>query len=222
MFSRHLSKVAQASARVMFSRGRVQLQHQTRRFVGSSSEICTHLHKVGKVDPSAFIAPNTSVMGEVNLGPDSSIFYGCTVRADINSVTLGARSNLQDNSVIHLASNQGVVVGEDVTVGHQALLHACTIGDRVLIGMGAIVMDDAVIGEDSIVAAGALVSKGKVFPPRSLLVGSPAKVVREVTDKEAAFILESAAKYVKVAAEHKAFNATATSQNGRLTCDRCE
>eukprot|EP00808_Paulinella_micropora_P008291 g60394.t1 len=150
----------------------------------------------------AFVAEDAVVIGRVTLGEDSSVFYQCVLRADINTIKIGPRSNVQDGSVLHVNDSQGVDVGEGVTIGHKAILHACTIGDRCIIGMGAIVMDGANIGAESVVAAGALVPPGKAFPPRSLLVGSPAKRVRDVNEKEFAWNLESAAKYVRVAQDH--------------------
>jgi carbonic anhydrase/acetyltransferase-like protein (isoleucine patch superfamily) len=150
----------------------------------------------------AFVASTASVMGEVTLGPDASVWYGAVVRGDDGAIAIGARSNLQDNAVCHALPPHPTSIGADVTVGHGAILHMRSIGDRCLIGMGAILLGHAEIGEESIVAAGALVKEGAVIPPRSLVVGMPGRVLRKVTDEEVRAILESAKEYAKKAAEH--------------------
>jgi len=146
----------------------------------------------------AWIAPGAHVAGRVTLGEDVSIWYNAVLRADINSITIGARSNIQDNTVIHLADNFGVVLGEDVVVGHSAILHACTIGNNVLVGMGSIIMDGAEIGDDCIIAAGALVPPNKKIPAGSMVVGAPGKITRETTPAERASNRAMARKYVKI------------------------
>lgn len=146
----------------------------------------------------AWIAPNAQVIGRVTLGEDVGIWYGAVLRADINTISIGARSNIQDNAVVHLADNYGVVLGEDVVVGHGAILHACTIGNNVLVGMGSIVMDGAEIGDDCVIAAGALVPPGKKIPAGSLVVGAPGKVARETTQAERDSNRAMARKYIKV------------------------
>ena len=118
------------------------------------------LEREPSIHPSAFIAPSADIIGDVTIGEESSIWYGCVLRADINRIEIGERSNLQDGSVVHLSDRFGVSVGDDVTIGHKALIHACTVGDGALIGMGAILMDGAVIGASSIVGAGSLVLGG--------------------------------------------------------------
>jgi carbonic anhydrase/acetyltransferase-like protein (isoleucine patch superfamily) len=138
----------------------------------------------------------------VTLDEDASVFFQCVLRGDINAIRVGARSNIQDHTTVHLASNVPTIVGEDVNVGHRCILHACTVGDRVLVGMGSILMDNVVIGDDSIVGAGSLVPKGKVFPPGSLIVGSPARLVRPLTDEEKASIPALARKYIGVKDEY--------------------
>jgi carbonic anhydrase/acetyltransferase-like protein (isoleucine patch superfamily) len=150
----------------------------------------------------AFVAPDATLVGDVTLGEDASVFFQCVLRADINAIRIGARSNIQDHTTIHLASAVPTVVGDDVNVGHRCILHACTIEDRVLVGMGSIIMDNAVIGADSIVGAGTLVPKGKTFPPGSLILGSPARLVRPLTDDEKASIPALARKYVGVKDEY--------------------
>jgi len=134
--------------------------------------------------PRVFVAQDADVIGRVTLGEDASVFFHCVLRCDINRIEIGARTNIQDGTVIHLASDKPTLVGEDVSVGHRCILHACTLKDRVLVGMGSIVMDDVVVGEDSIIGAGSLLSKGKSYPPGSLIVGSPARVVRPLTEEE--------------------------------------
>lgn len=155
------------------------------------------------IGPRAFVAPDATLIGDVTLGEDSSVFFQCVLRADINAIRIGARSNIQDHTTVHLASNIPTIVGEDVSVGHRCILHACTVGDRVLVGMGSILMDNVVIGEDSIVGAGSLIPKGKTFPPGSLIVGSPARLVRPLTDEEKASIPALARKYLGVKDEYR-------------------
>jgi carbonic anhydrase/acetyltransferase-like protein (isoleucine patch superfamily) len=150
-----------------------------------------------QIHESAFIAASADVIGRVTLHEETSIWYQATLRGDINEIVIGAHSNVQDNAVIHLADDYGCYVGEYVTVGHSAILHACTIKDEVLIGMGAIVLDGAVVGERSIIGAGALVTKGTIIPPGSLVLGSPAKVVRTLSDEEQANVKYWAEKYVR-------------------------
>tara|TARA_R110000850_G_scaffold270759_5_gene404096 strand:+ start:2844 stop:3311 length:468 start_codon:yes stop_codon:yes gene_type:complete len=145
-------------------------------------------------------------MGDVTLGPQSSVWYQCVIRADIQQVQIGEGSNIQDGTVIHLASDLGTSVGSYVTVGHRALLHACEVGDEVLIGMGAIVMDGAKIGSRSIVAAGAVVTKGMEVPPGSLVVGTPGKVVKTLSISDQERVRGWAEKYIQVAAEHREFH----------------
>jgi carbonic anhydrase/acetyltransferase-like protein (isoleucine patch superfamily) len=146
----------------------------------------------------AWIAPGAHVAGRVTLGEDVSIWYGAVLRADINTIEIGARSNIQDNAVLHLADNFGVVLGEDVVVGHGAILHACRIGNNVLVGMGSIVMDGAEIGDDCVIAAGALVPPGKKIPAGSLVVGSPGKIARETTQAERDSNRAMAQKYIRI------------------------
>lgn len=165
--------------------------------------VCTHLSRDPDIHPDSWVAPGAAVMGDVVLGPLSSVWYHCVLRADIQRIEIGEGTNVQDGTIIHLASDLGTVVGSYATVGHRALLHACEVGDEVLIGMGAIVMDGAVVGARSIVAAGSLVPKGRVIPPGSLVMGSPAKVVRSLDASEQASIRHWAEKYIRVTAEHR-------------------
>jgi carbonic anhydrase/acetyltransferase-like protein (isoleucine patch superfamily) len=154
-----------------------------------------HVPVLGK---GAWIAPGAHVAGRVTLGDDVSIWYNAVLRADINTIEIGARSNIQDNAVIHLADKYGVVLGEDVVVGHSAILHACTIGNNVLVGMGSIVMDGAEVGDDCVIGAGALVPPGKKIPAGSLVVGAPGKIVRETTQAERDSNRAMAQKYMRI------------------------
>jgi carbonic anhydrase/acetyltransferase-like protein (isoleucine patch superfamily) len=151
---------------------------------------------------AAFIAWNAEINGDVTLGEESSIWYGSTLRGDIEPIIVGKGSNIQDNSVLHTRKGAATIVGDYVTGGHGIILHSCTIGHCCLIGMGAIVLNRAEIGDESIVGAGSLVTEGKKFPPRSVIVGSPARVVRSVTDEEIAEIRATAERYIKKANEH--------------------
>jgi len=148
------------------------------------------------IHETAFIAASADVIGRVTIHEQASVWYNTTLRGDLNDITIGPRSNVQDNVVIHLADNYGCHVGELVTVGHSAILHACEVKDEVLIGMGAIVLDGSVIGERSIIGAGALVTGGTIIPPGSLVLGSPAKVVRTLSLDEQSKVKSWAEKYV--------------------------
>ena len=150
------------------------------------------------VDPTAYVDASAQVIGDVEIGPESSIWMCAVVRGDVNFIRIGARSNVQDGSIVHVMhETHPTRIGDDVTIGHAAVVHGCTIGNRVLIGMGATILNGAVVGEDSIVAAGSLVTEGAVIPPRSLAMGSPAKVRRTLSDEDVASILEYAANYVR-------------------------
>jgi carbonic anhydrase/acetyltransferase-like protein (isoleucine patch superfamily) len=155
-----------------------------------------------QVHETAWIAPGAVLAGDVQIGPEASVFYTAVVRADWGPIRLGARSNLQDGCVLHTDPGLELTIGAGVSVGHRAVLHGCRIEDDVLIGMGAIVMNRAVIGTGSIVAAGALVPEGVVIPPRSMVVGAPGKVRRETTDDELGIIELAASSYVDVAKVH--------------------
>ncbi|MGJ8644067.1 MAG: gamma carbonic anhydrase family protein [Luteolibacter sp.] len=150
-----------------------------------------------EIVPSAFIAQSADIIGRVKIYEEASVWYNATLRGDINEIVIGARSNVQDNAVIHLSDDFGCYIGELVTVGHSAILHACTVKDEALIGMGAIVLDGAVIGERSIIGAGALVTGGTIIPPGSLVLGSPGKVVKTLSPEEQAKTKDWALKYVR-------------------------
>ena len=162
------------------------------------------LGKTPDVSGAVFVAANATLVGDVRLGPGSSVFYGAVLRADINRISIGARSNVQDNVVMHLSDTAGVIVGADCTIGHGAILHACTLEDGCLVAMGATVIDGAHIGARSLVGANSLVPHNFKCPPGSLVFGSPAKVVRALSEAEQNGLLEMAAKYVEVAKAHAA------------------
>ena len=145
-----------------------------------------------------FIAEGAKVIGDVEIGDASSVFYNAVIRADLAEIRIGKRTNIQDNVTVHLSTGVGVHVGDDVTVGHNAILHACDVDDHVLIGMGAILMDGAHIKSDCVVAAGAVVTQNKEFPERSLIVGAPAHVVRELTEDEIRKFHENAEHYLVI------------------------
>ncbi|MGH0051978.1 MAG: gamma carbonic anhydrase family protein [Sphaerochaetaceae bacterium] len=142
-----------------------------------------------------YIAPTADIIGKVTLEENVSIWFHATLRGDVNTIYIGSQSNLQDNVVAHVDTDSPLVVGKRCTIGHGAIIHACTIGDDCLIGMGAIVLNGAKIGEQSLVAAGALVPQNKVYPPRSLLMGTPAKLIRTLTDAEVEKISKNTKEY---------------------------
>jgi carbonic anhydrase/acetyltransferase-like protein (isoleucine patch superfamily) len=163
-----------------------------------------HLGKTPDIARATFIAANATVVGDVTLGPRSSVFYGAVLRGDIARIVVGEGSNIQDNAVVHLEDDGDTVIGAWCTIGHAAIVHACTIEDECLIGMGATVLDHARIGTRSLVGASALVTEGFVCPPGSLVLGVPAKVVRPLTPEEQAGLRPWAEKYVEVAQAHAA------------------
>lgn len=156
------------------------------------------------VHETAFIASNAAVIGDVRIGAQANIWFGCTIRGDVNDITIGARTNIQDNSVIHVTRNvQGTYIGDEVTVGHAAVLHACTIGNQAFIGMQACILDEAVVEDRAMVAAGALVTPGKVVKTGQLWAGRPARYMRDLTPEELNFLAISADNYVRLAAEYR-------------------
>lgn len=156
-----------------------------------------------QVADDAWVAPGATVVGDVTLGAGASVWYGAVVRADNAPITIGAESNLQDNVSAHVDTGFPLTVGARVSVGHNAVLHGCTIEDDVLVGMSATVMNGARVGSGSLIAAGAVVTQGAVIPPRSLAAGIPAKVRRELSDEELEAIARNAAGYVQKTAEHR-------------------
>ncbi|NQV47615.1 MAG: gamma carbonic anhydrase family protein [Rhodospirillaceae bacterium] len=152
----------------------------------------------------AFIAPNATIVGDVEIGAQSGIWFNCVLRGDVNIMRIGARTNIQDGTIIHVASKtQGTFVGDDVTIGHMALIHACTLEDGCFIGMNATIMDTARVESGAMVAAGALLTPGKVVPSGQLWAGTPAAYVRDLKDSDLDMIRYTAPHYVKLAAEYK-------------------
>lgn len=154
------------------------------------------------VDAEAWVAPNATLIGQVRIHPRASVFYGAVLRGDRDLIELGEGSNLQDNVTVHGDPGKPTIVGRGVSVGHNAMLHGCTIEDDCLIGMSATVLNGAVVGRESLVAAGAVVLEGTIVPPRSLVAGVPAKVRRELSDDEVEGIRRNAETYLMLSAEH--------------------
>ncbi|MCT7615381.1 gamma carbonic anhydrase family protein [Aliarcobacter butzleri] len=156
-----------------------------------------------KIDPSAWIAPSADLIGNIEIGEGSSVWFGCVIRSDINEVKIGKNTNIQDLSCIHTDTNSKTIIGNNVTVGHKVMLHGCIIEDNCLIGMSATILDNAVIGEGSIVGANSLVTAGKVFPPRSMIMGSPAKVVKQLSQEDVDKLIAHAGRYVEYKNEYR-------------------
>jgi gamma-carbonic anhydrase len=169
--------------------------------------LARYLTRTPDTKRSLFIAPNATVNGDVVLGRQSSVFYGAVLRGDIHEIRVGEGTNIQDNAIVHLADELGAYIGDWCTIGHAAIVHACTIEDECLIGMGATVLDGAHVGARSIVGANSLVPQGMVVPPGSMVYGSPAKVIRPLTEAEIATLKPWAEKYVDVAKAHAAMHA---------------
>ncbi|HET6346277.1 MAG TPA: gamma carbonic anhydrase family protein [Myxococcota bacterium] len=158
-----------------------------------------------QVGRDVFVAPTATVLGQVWLGDAASVWYGSVLRGDVGQIRVGARTNIQDACVLHVTGGvHDTEVGDDVTVGHRVVLHGCRIASQVLVGMGAVIMDDVEVGERCLIAAGSLLPPGKKIPPGSMVMGAPGKVVRPLTDAEVAHIAASAAHYVELAARHGA------------------
>ncbi|KAK4746261.1 hypothetical protein SAY87_012573 [Trapa incisa] len=168
--------------------------------------------KTPVVDKSAFVAPGASIIGDVQVGCGSSIWYGCVLRGDVNSISVGSGTNIQDNSLVHAAKSNlsgkefPTIIGDKVTIGHSAILHGCTIEDEAFVGMGAALLDGVVVEKHAMVAAGALVRQNTKIPAGEVWGGNPAKFLRKLTDEEIAFILESASNYSNLAQVHAAEN----------------
>jgi len=159
-----------------------------------------------KVDPSAFVAPGATVIGNVEIGAGSGVWFGAVLRGDVNEIRIGRRTNLQDGSVVHVSrAGSGTYIGDEVTIGHMVLLHACRLMDRCFIGMKACIMDDAVVETGAMVAAGAVVTPGKRVPAGELWAGSPAKLKRVLTPDEIARFADSVDVYAKLAEEYRLF-----------------
>ncbi len=166
------------------------------------------IYRLGDQTPvigaGAYVAPSADVIGSVVLKEYASVWFGAVLRGDNDVITVGARSNVQDNTVVHVDKGIPTTIGDDVSIGHSVVIHGCEIGNRALIGNGAVILDFAKIGEDCLVGAGALVTPGKTFPPRSLIVGSPARVVRELTEAEIHQLSENVDCYLQKAARYPA------------------
>lgn len=163
-----------------------------------------------KFGENSWIAPNATIIGNVEIGSDCSIWFGSVIRGDVHKIRIGNRTNIQDLTMIHvthyknpdMSDGYPTIIGDDVTIGHRVILHGCTIKDACLIGMNSTILDGAIIAKESIVGAGALVTGNKKFPPRSLIIGSPAKMVRQLTDEEVEELYASALRYVKFKNEY--------------------
>ncbi len=156
------------------------------------------------IDSSAFIAENAAVIGDVTIGAGTGIWYGCTLRGDVNDIKIGKRTNIQDGTVIHTSLGvQGTYIGDDVTVGHMALLHACTIGNKAFIGMQSLIMDEVVVEDEAMVAAGSMVTPRKRIPRHQLWGGRPARYMRDMTPEEIEYLQISADRYAALAQEYK-------------------
>ena len=153
-------------------------------------------NKIPQVSDAAWIAPNATIIGDVRLAANTSVWWNCVLRGDNDPIVIGANSNIQDGSILHTDEGIPLTIGRDVTVGHMVMLHGCTIGDGSLIGMGSIVLNSAVIGKNCLIGAGALIPEGKVIPDNSLVVGSPGRVVHELSEKHIARMAHSDEHYV--------------------------
>lgn len=167
--------------------------------------ILPYKDKLPDISPMAYVMSDVSIIGDVHLEYFSSVWYGSVLRGDVNRITVGKYSNIQDGCVVHVNDETDTFIGNYVTIGHRAIIHGCHIGDYVLVGMGAVIMDGAKIGDNVIIGAGTLITMGKEIPPNTMVYGSPAKVVRELTKKELDSIKESAFKYARLASDHKHF-----------------
>lgn len=152
--------------------------------------------RIPRCAPDSWVADNATIIGSVVLESCASVFFGAVIRGDTDLITIGERTNIQDNAVLHTDAGIQLTLGKRIIVGHQAMLHGCTVGDGALIGIGAIILNDAHIGAHSIVAAGAVIPEGKTYPPYSLILGSPGKVVRQITEAEAQALMQGADAYV--------------------------
>jgi carbonic anhydrase/acetyltransferase-like protein (isoleucine patch superfamily) len=169
--------------------------------------IVKYKNYIPKIDKSSWVADSADIIGDVEIGKECSIWFGSVIRGDVHYIRIGDRVSIQDLSMVHVTHHKGdkrassdgnpTIIGSDVTIGHRVMLHGCTIEDACLIGMSATILDGAIIGKESIVGAGSLVTKNKVFPPRTLIMGSPAKAVRELKDSEIKELYDSASRYVK-------------------------
>lgn len=169
-----------------------------------NSGLLPYLDKFPIIGNNTFISPGVHIIGDVIVGKDCSIWFGSVLRGDVNYIRVGDRTNIQDNSVVHVTHDGSpTIIGDDVTIGHGVILHACTIGNRVLVGMGAIILDEVVIPDDSYIAAGSLVTPGKKFTSGKMIMGSPARETRDLKPSELAWLKDSAIHYQKVAKNYR-------------------
>jgi carbonic anhydrase/acetyltransferase-like protein (isoleucine patch superfamily) len=160
--------------------------------------------RLPRVHPSVWLAPGSTVVGDVEIGEDSSVWYGVVIRGDVHRIRIGCRTNVQDQSVLHVTAGRfACEVGDEVTIGHRAVVHGCRVGDGALIGIGAIVLDGAQVGEGALVGAGAVVTPDALVPPRTLVLGTPAKPTRDLTDEEMRLQHERTLAYVETAKNHR-------------------
>lgn len=162
-----------------------------------------YLDRVPRVAADAFVAPGAAIVGDVTLGPEVSVWFGCVLRGDVNRIEIGARSNLQDGTVVHLGDDDPTIVGEEVVVGHRAVIHGCTIGGGTLVGIQATILDGVRIGEGCVIGAGALIPAGREIPAHSLVLGAPGKVVRTLTAADEDFHRRLAGKYTRLAHNYR-------------------
>ena len=182
--------------------------------------ILPHHGKWPEIHETAFVAPSADVIGEVEIGTHSSVWFQAVIRGDVNWIKIGSRTNIQDHSMLHVTRRKSpLTIGDEVTVGHRVTLHGCKVGNRVLLGMGAILLDDCEIGDDCIIGAGALVTKGTKIPSGSLAMGSPAKVTRPLKPDEIAFLKQSAENYVGDLIEYKAIGVRGPKRLGESNRD---
>ncbi|MEK7702727.1 MAG: gamma carbonic anhydrase family protein [Nitrospirota bacterium] len=171
--------------------------------------IAAFLDKAPKIDPTVFVAPSADIIGDVEIGAESSIWFNSVIRGDVHFIRIGDRTSIQDGSILHVTrKTHSLIIGNEITVGHHVTLHGCTIKNRVLIGMGAIVLDGAIIEEGAMVGAGALITQGMIVPAGTLALGAPAKIKRNLSDEETAFLSQSAQNYVALSRRYMKNNET--------------
>lgn len=165
--------------------------------------LVTYLDKSPKVDPTVFVAPGAYIIGDVSIGAESTIWFNAVLRGDEDTIQIGKKCSIQDNSTIHHYEGAPVIIEDEVTIGHQVVLHGCKIGKRSIIGMGSVLLDHVEIGEECIIGANTLITQGTKIPPRSLVVGSPGKVVRQITEKDLELIQISIDTYVQKGVQYR-------------------
>jgi len=165
--------------------------------------IISYKGKTPKIAPSAFVAENAVIIGDVEIEENSSVWFGCVIRCEENKIVIGKNTNIQDLTTIHTDHCCSVIIGDNVTVGHNVVLHGCEIGNNVLIGMGTVIMNGSRIGDNSLIGAGSLITQNMVIPPNTLVFGRPAKVIRELTPEEIEKIAISAKEYIELSNEYK-------------------